>query len=124
MPVITRSTAPVFELENATITGITSPSRGASDTATWRVQFNDGSESPPHSLTREETFLVLSGSLTVRYADSGTEERADAGDALIVPPGQRFSLVADGGPAEAICVFPIGGEAITEDGQFTPPWAR
>lgn len=124
MPVVVQSTGPVFEVENATITGITSPSRGASDIACWRVRFNPAAPTPLHSLTREETFLVTDGTLVARFESAEAEERAHAGDALIVPAGRPFFLIAEGGPAEAICMFPVGGQAITADGQFTPPWAK
>jgi quercetin dioxygenase-like cupin family protein len=124
MPVISHESAPVFELENATIVGLASPSRGASDIACWRVQFQPDAASPWHSLTREETFLVLSGTLTARFEDGTNDEHAHSGDALIVPAGRTFSLVAEHGPAEAICMLPAGGEAITDAGQFTPPWAK
>lgn len=123
MPVVAQSTGPVFELENATIIGLTSPSRGASDVASWRVRFHAGAATPLHSLTREETFHVLSGTLTARY-ETGPDERASSGDALIVPAGLVFSLIAEDGPAEAICVLPVGGQAITDAGPFTPPWAE
>ena len=69
MPVITAEEAPVFDAGANTITGLASPSRGARDVSAWRVQFAMGAASPAHSLTREETFVVLSGSLTARYDD-------------------------------------------------------
>lgn len=122
MPVVRQRDAPRFDAGATTIHGLTSPSRGASDVATWRVRFASEEPSPTHALTREETFLVLSGSLTARYTEH--EETADAGDALIVPAGRRFSLMARHGPAEAICVMPVGGQAVTDDGPFTPPWAE
>jgi len=121
MPVITAQEAPVFEAGENTITGLASPSRGARDIATWRVTFAEGAESPLHSLTHEETFVVLSGSVTARYTDSA--ETAAAGGALIVPANREFSLVATDGPAEAICMLVVGGQAVTADGTFTPPWA-
>ena len=121
MPVISAHEAPVFDAGGTTITGLASPSRGASDVAAWREQFAAANPSPVHSLTREETFVVLSGAVTARFADR--EETAGAGGALIVPAGQEFSLIAADAPAEAVCILPVGGQAITADGTFTPPWA-
>ena len=70
MPVITPQQAPTFETPGATITGLASPSRGATDVAAWRVALEPGHESPKHSLVdREEVFVVLSGAVTARYAD-------------------------------------------------------
>jgi quercetin dioxygenase-like cupin family protein len=123
MPTVSASEAPVFEAGGGTtVTGLAAPSRGARDVALWRVRFVPDGASPTHSLTREETFLVLSGSLTARFADH--LETAGPGDALIVPAGTEFSLVAGDGPAEAICAMPVGGQAVTTDGAFTPPWAQ
>ena len=122
MPVITAEQAPVFELDGTVITALAAPSRGARDVAAWRVRFTPGHPSPVHSLTREETFVVLSGAVTARFDDR--DETAAAGGALIVPAGVRFSLAAGDEPAEAICVLPVGGQAVTDEAPFTPPWAE
>ena len=123
MTTVSAQSAPVFDAGGGTtITGLASPARGSRDVAAWRVRFAPGHPSPAHSLTREETFLVLSGSVSARFADH--VETAGPGDALIVPAGVEFSLVAPDRPAEAICVMPVGGQAVTADGTFTPPWAQ
>ena len=121
MPVIHPEQAPTFDAGGATITGLAAPSRGATDTAAWRVRFSDGHASPPHSLDREEVFVVLSGAVTARYADHS--ETAHAGCALIVPAGVEFSVGADGGPAEAVCTLPVGGTALLAGDRSVPPWA-
>jgi mannose-6-phosphate isomerase-like protein (cupin superfamily) len=110
MPVITPEDAPTFEAPGAIITGLASPSRGAADTAAWRVRFTPGHASPAHSLDREEVFVVLEGAVTARSA-------------LIVPAGEEFSLIADDGPAEAVCTFPVGGTALLAGERIVPPWA-
>jgi quercetin dioxygenase-like cupin family protein len=121
MPVITPEAAPTFETPGATITGLASPSRGCADVAAWRVRLEPGHESPKHSLDREEVFVVLSGAVTARYADRS--ETAPAGGALIVTPGEEFSLVALDGPAEAVCMLPVGGTALLDGQRIVPPWA-
>ena len=121
MPVIHPEQAPTFDADGATITGLAAPSRGATDTAAWRVRFSGGHASPPHSLDREEVFVVLSGAVTARYADHS--ETAHAGGALIVPAGVEFSVGADAGPAEAICTLPVGGTALLAGDRIVPPWA-
>jgi quercetin dioxygenase-like cupin family protein len=122
MAVITASEAPTFDLGGATITGLASPRRGSADTAVWRVRFHPGRPSPPHALSREEIFVVLDGAITARFSDR--EETATAGSALIVPPREEFILVAPDAPAEAVCVMPVGGQAISNGIAFTPPWAE
>ena len=121
MPVITPEDAPSFELPGATITGLASPSRGSMDTAAWRVRFEPGHATPPHSLDREEVFVVLEGALTVNYADRS--ETAHAGGALVVLAGREFHLIAADEPAEAVCMFPVGGTAVLDGERITPPWA-
>jgi quercetin dioxygenase-like cupin family protein len=121
MPVITPESAPTFEAPGATITGLASPSRGSADVAAWRVRFEPGHASPVHSLDREEVFVVLSGAVTARYADR--QETAPAGGALIVAPGEEFTLVAHDGPAEAVCMLPVGGTALLDGQRIVPPWA-
>jgi mannose-6-phosphate isomerase-like protein (cupin superfamily) len=121
MPVISPEQAPTFEAPGATITGLAAPSRGATDTAAWRIRFSGGHASPPHSLDREEVFVVLSGAVTARYADHS--ETAHAGGALIVPAGVEFSVLAEGGPAEAVCTLPVGGTALLGADRIVPPWA-
>ena len=122
MAVITATEAPTFDASGATITGLASPSRGSTDTAAWRVRFDPDQPSPPHALSREEIFIVLQGALTARFSDR--EETATAGGALIVAPGERFTLVTVESPAEAVCIMTVGGQAIAEGVAFTPPWAE
>lgn len=122
MAVITASGAPKFDTGGATITGLASPSRGSADTAAWRVQFLPDRPSPRHSLSREEIFIVLDGAVTARFEDR--KETAEAGGALIVPAGEEFDLLAEGGPAEAICVMAVGGQATADGATFTAPWAE
>ncbi|MDT4925093.1 MAG: hypothetical protein QOG01_2806 [Pseudonocardiales bacterium] len=122
MSIVSAEEAPVFDTGAARIVGLAAPSRGARDVAAWRVEFRAGKPTPSHSLTREETFVVLAGSVTAKFADH--DETASAGGALIVPAGTEFTLVAAGGPAEAICILPVGGQAVSEGATFTPPWAE
>ena len=118
MPVITPEDAPTFDMDNATITGLASPTRGSAEIAAWRIQLKAGHASPVHSLDREEVFVVLDGSLTVRYEDAS--ETAHAGGALIVAPERAFSIEGEG---EAVCVFPVGGTAALDGQRIVPPWA-
>src|SRR3954466_2968046 len=121
MPIITPDDAPTFDAGGATITGLASPSRRAADVATWRIRLAAGHERARHSLDRGEVFVVLSGAVTARYADR--EETAPAGGALIVAPGEEFSLVALDGAADAVCMLPVGGTALLDGQRIVPPWA-
>jgi mannose-6-phosphate isomerase-like protein (cupin superfamily) len=121
---IKRNEAPTFTQGGTDVTGYASPSRGANDTGVWRLSIAPGSASPPHTLSREEVFLALSGSAEATIGD----ERfvVEPGDCLIVPVGQAHSLATRGDrPFEAVCCMAVGGEAtLLPDGPtITPPWA-
>ena len=83
MAVLTAPAAPTHEMGGARFTALASPSRGATDTSVWKVEILPGTPAAPHSLTREEVFVVLEGAASVRLA--GDESRAGAGDAIVGP---------------------------------------
>ena len=124
MPVLAAPREITHELPNARFTSLATPSRGSRETSIWRVQIEPGAPTTPHELTREEVFLILSGCARVRI---GAETaRAAAGDVVVVPPDTPFAIASVGSePLEALCCFPVGGQARLADGQlFTPPWAE
>ena len=124
MPVLTAPAAPTHDLGGARFTSLATPSRGATDTAVWKVEILPGTPATPHALTREEVFVVLEGKASVRIA--GNAGQAEAGDAIVVPPGTEFELAnAGAGPLRMLCCLPVGGQARLADGStFTPPWAE
>ena len=124
MPVIPAAVAPTHELPGSRFTSLATPSRGSVDTAVWQVELEPGTSSPPHSLTREEVFVVLEGIATVEI--DGLGATASPGDAIVVPAATTFTL-ANLGPSSLrmLCCFPVGGQAALDDGStFTPPWAE
>lgn len=123
MPIIKSSDAPTFSNHGLTVTGLAAPSRGARETATWRVALGPGCTGTPHSLDREEIFVVLAGTAVATL--DGMEQPLAAGDTLIVPPHTAFSLANPGAvPCEAIAILPVGGRATLPGGEpFVPPWA-
>lgn len=124
MPVLTAPAAPTHDLGGARFTSLATPSRGATDTAVWKVEILPGTPATPHALTREEVFVVLEGKASVRIA--GNASQAEAGDAIVIPPGTEFELAnAGAGPLRLLCCLPVGGQARLADGStFTPPWAE
>jgi mannose-6-phosphate isomerase-like protein (cupin superfamily) len=90
----------------------------------WKVEIRPGTPATPHSLTREEVFVVLHGTASVRLA--GREDVATSGDAILVPAGVVFELANAGDELlELVCCLPVGGQARLDDGTtFTPPWAE
>ena len=54
----------------------------------------------------------------------GTMQVLEPGDAAVVPAHTPFSLAnPHDEPFHAVVVLPVGGQAVTGDGEFTPPWA-
>jgi quercetin dioxygenase-like cupin family protein len=123
MAIIAASQAAQFNLPGLTVQGLASPSRGASETSAWRLTLDPGTPGFPHSLTNEEIFVAIAGTATVTM--NGQTHPLSAGDALIVPAGLEFALAnLSEEPFEAVVALPVGGQAVTADGTFTPPWAE
>lgn len=124
MPLIQGATAPTFSLPHATFTGLAAPSRGAVETSVWRTVLAPRSGGAPHSLTREEIFVAITGRAVAEI--DGERIEMTAGDALVVPADRTLSLSnPHDEPFEAVCVFPVGGQAKQGDADpFIPPWAK
>ncbi len=124
MNVIRKEEAPVFTMiPGLTVTGLASPKRGAKETCVWRIVLAASTPGSPHTVTREEIFVGVAGRATITV--DGVEQTLGPGDAVIVPPNVRFALANPGTePFEAFVTFPVGGQAQTAGGAFTPPWAE
>jgi mannose-6-phosphate isomerase-like protein (cupin superfamily) len=90
----------------------------------WSVVIAPRTPATPHSLTREEIFVVLDGEAAVEI--DGAPARAHPGDAIVVPAEVDFALANDGdAPLRLLCCFPVGGQGRLPGGEpFTPPWAQ
>ncbi|WP_225850160.1 cupin domain-containing protein [Streptomyces sp. HPF1205] len=122
-PIIAASQAPRFGLPGLTVRGLASPNRGATEISVRRLTLEPGTPGVPHSLTREEVFVATSGRATATV--NGERHPLTKGDALLVPAGTMFSLANDAEePFEAVVAFPVRGQAVTDEGTFTPPWAQ
>lgn len=123
MTVLSRANAPTHQLHGASFTSLATPSRGSRETAIWRVEIEPGTPAQPHRLTREEIFIVLSGTAHVRIGER--EQLAHTGDAIVVPPDTDFTLTNSGADLLcALCCMPVGGEAIIAGRPaFRPPWS-
>jgi mannose-6-phosphate isomerase-like protein (cupin superfamily) len=124
MPVIPAPATPTHELDGTRFTSLATPSRGTRDTAVWAVEIQPRTPPTPHSLTREEIFVVLDGRASVEV--DGVRTAARAGDAVVIPPDTEFTLANDAdGPLRLLCCQAVGGQARMPGGTpFTPPWAE
>ncbi|WP_436500734.1 cupin domain-containing protein [Actinokineospora sp. HUAS TT18] len=123
MSVIKAADAPRFELPGVEFTGLASPSRGSADLCTWRITVAPGVDSAPHTLDRDEVFMVTAG--TLRVTPDGPE--LSAGDAVVVPAGEPIAVRNAGAePAQAYIAIRSGFTPKMADGTAvdTPPWAR
>jgi quercetin dioxygenase-like cupin family protein len=124
MPVIRRSTAPVFALDGVgiTFTGLAAPSRGSSETSVWEVGVPAGEAGASHSLDHEEVLIVHSGRVVVRLGEEDHE--LGPGDAAIAPANEPLCVSNPfDEPATLIAAVPVGTQARIGDGPtFTPPW--
>jgi quercetin dioxygenase-like cupin family protein len=124
MAVIPAPTAPTHVLGAGSFTSLATPSRGSRETSVWRVEIAPHTAATPHSLTREEVFVVLDGVANVVL--DGRPSTARAGDAIVVPAEIQLAL-SNGGemPLRLLCCLPVGGQGRIEDGEpFIPPWAQ
>ena len=124
MGVLTAPVVPTHSIRGARFTSLATPTRGSTDTSVWMVEIDPGAPVNPHVLTRQEVFVVLAGTATVRI--DGQQQIAAIGDAIVVPAGATFELSAVGSePIRALCCLPVGGRArlLAGGDEFTPPWA-
>lgn len=122
MSVLQHPSRPTHDLGGTRFTSLATPSRGSSETSVWQVEIDPGTPAVPHSLTREEVFYVLDGVAQVELG--GQSSTAGPGDAIVVAPGVRFAVSASAEQrVRMLCCMPVGGQAQTADGAFTPPWA-
>jgi mannose-6-phosphate isomerase-like protein (cupin superfamily) len=123
MHVITASEAPRFELPGVEFTGYAAPSRGSAELCAWQITVAPALVSEmPHTIDRDEVFLVTSG--RIRLTEDGLV--LVAGDCAVVPAGEQIRLVnPDAEPATAYVAIRAGFTAKAADGTAigTPPWA-
>jgi mannose-6-phosphate isomerase-like protein (cupin superfamily) len=120
---ITRAAeAPRFQLGDTTFTVFSGPSNGTDEICSWRLTVPAGQQSMPHTLDRDEVFVVLSGAI---HLVPGGEVLAP-GDSAVVKAGGRIEIGNPGDePAEVHVALQAGFTAYHADGTVfgTPPWA-
>jgi quercetin dioxygenase-like cupin family protein len=123
MPVIAAPTQPTHEAGPNKFTSLATPSRGSTETSVWQVVIPPNTEPNPHSVSREEVFVVQAG--RARVSLDGVEAIAETGDAIVLPSGVMFELHNAGNDdLRLLCCMPVGGEATLANGTtFPPPWS-
>ena len=116
MAIIPAPTRPTHELEGTRFTSLATPTRGCAETSVWMVEIDPGTPATPHSLTREEVFVVLDGTLTIHMGEGDDPERHElaAGSVLVVQSGTALQLSNRGGTELRLFIYgapPERGEA-------------
>lgn len=121
-PILRFDDAPEFEFAGIRIRGLASPSRGAAETMTYRVELAGGQRLPEHTHDHEEVSCVLSGRWTVSV--DGEETALGPGDTVVIPAGVTHgSHTAEGDEAVILTSMPVGTVLIRPDGErVSPPW--
>ena len=125
MTVVRVADAPNFTVDGFHFTGLTAPSRGATELCTWQLEIEPNAKSDAHWLDHEEVFVLLDGTITVSVADENIE--LHTGDAISVPAKSLLQLTNSGNrTAHALVCLPAGTHATMADGHEvgTPPWAK
>jgi quercetin dioxygenase-like cupin family protein len=124
MPIIRAENAPLFNIPGLAVVGLAAPSRGSRETSVWRLSLPPGTPGVAHSVDREEIFVALAGSAVASLQDEHIE--IHAGDTLIVPAGEVFSLGNSSSETfDAIAVAPVGVRAQMPTGEsLVPPWTE
>ena len=124
MPVIHSADAVVHEMHGARFVSFAAPSRGSAELCAWRVELPAGSVGVAHTITREEIFCVLSG--TLRVTLDGAPSVITSGDVVVLCAGSTVSLDNPGDSlATGWVTTSVGLQAELGDGtRITPPWTQ
>lgn len=121
----TTQDARTFEVHGVTFHSFVTSHTGATRLAAWRADFAPHTPGQAHSMSEEEVFHCLAGTLEVELdADRFTVR---AGESVLVPAGTVFRVSNDTGePAQAWVTSLIGMRATMQaDGsELAPPWAQ
>jgi mannose-6-phosphate isomerase-like protein (cupin superfamily) len=124
MPFVTAEDAVVHELHGVRFVSYAASALGSRELCAWRGEVPAGTAGPAHGISREEVFLVLSGSVELTI-DGETRSMA-AGDAAVAPAGSCLMVAnTTQEPAAMWVTTSIGLEASLPDGsRISPPWAN
>lgn len=124
MPFIRAADAVVHELHGVRFVSYAAGALGSTELCAWRGEVPAGTEGLPHTISREEVFLLLSGSL--RLTIDGESQLLSPGDAAVAPAGTRLDVTnPTTEPATMWVTTSLGLEAELPDGsRISPPWVR
>lgn len=120
---ITLKDAPAHHLDGIVGRSMAVPSRGSKELAVWTLSVDPGVGGQPHTVTREEVFLLNSGRMSMTI--DGRTYDLEPGDAALVPPDTMFSLANTGDEIAHLTVCTSAGIEATLNGvTVKPAWAQ
>lgn len=124
MPFVSATDAVVHEMHGVRFVSYAAPALGSKELCAWRTEIPAGTSGPPHSVSREEVFLMLTGS--VELGLDGETRSLRPGDSATAPPGSSIRLSnTTEEPAAMWVTTTIGLEGTLADGsRISPPWAN
>jgi quercetin dioxygenase-like cupin family protein len=124
MPFVHTADAVVHELHGVRFVSYAASALGSTELCAWRGEIPAGTAGPAHTISREEVFLLLSGSLELTI--DGESRLLSPGDVAIAPAGTRLGVTnPTAEPATMWVTTTLGLEAELADGsRISPPWVR
>ncbi|WP_327291813.1 cupin domain-containing protein [Streptomyces sp. NBC_01198] len=123
MPFVTADKAVVHDMHGVRFVSYAASALGSEELCAWRGEVPAGSGGQAHTISREEVFLVLSGSLELTI--DGDARLLGAGDVAIAPAGCTLNVAnPTREPAGMWVTTSTGLTATLPDGsRISPPWA-
>ncbi len=90
MPIIRSAEATAHDLHGATFTAYANSKTGAAELCAWRTRVPAGQPGLPHRISKEEIFIVTTG--TARVTIDGEPLNAQPGDVVVAPAGSLISI--------------------------------
>lgn len=124
MPFIAASEAVVHQVHGVRFVSYVSSAVGSEELCAWRGEVPAGSGGQAHTISREEVFLVLSGSLELTI--DGNSRLLGVGDAAVAPAGSTLNVAnPTEEPAGMWVTTSAGLTATLSDGsRISPPWVN
>lgn len=124
MPVIRATEGTAHALHGATFTAYANSSTGSAELCAWSLRLPPGQPGLEHRISKEELFLVTSGSPHIRV--NGEPAELSAGDVVIAPAGCLLQVENPGSQHSEIWVTTSRGlnAAMPDGSRISPPWAQ
>ncbi|MDH6113680.1 quercetin dioxygenase-like cupin family protein [Kitasatospora sp. MAP12-15] len=108
----------------AVTASLAGPSQGSDEVSTWRVEMNEGSESPLHVITRDQVWMVIGGAF--EFDVEGESAKVVEGECVVVKGEipRQFRVLE--GPGRALVAMLPDGQAGApgSDVRQPLPWAK